>query len=396
MMGHLIVRRGPEPGTIYRLDSDEVTIGRGNKNTIIIRDNEVSRDHARIVFTEAGYELYDLNSSNGTFVNGQKVEDVWLLQFQCIVELGDSITLEFRPGEPQQTDQQIVQDLHNHVANDPSYLVVHTRKSTSEPAVYALDKVSIIVGRSTTCDIVIVEPEMSREHFRLLLTGQGYHIEDLGSTNGTFVNGEGLQDTRRLYANDLIQVGEHLRFQFTDSPERFTSSLETDMLAEKKKTRSRRPSDVPNIIQPPPSPTPIGTGVDHMSLEDNVLVTYIRRDWERIVAPMVDRLYANDIGVWVDQYLVENSQDWLVATEQARLECWLLVVVVSPEALASESIMKNLRHFQNREKPVILFIHQPVDRMPMGSRKLTRVQYNPGIPEVAFQQLVNEIRRISG
>ena len=69
----LIMRRGPTPGAIFELDADEVSIGRGVKNHIVIHDNEVSREHCRLVRLLEGYELHDLQSSNGTFVNGQRV-----------------------------------------------------------------------------------------------------------------------------------------------------------------------------------------------------------------------------------------------------------------------------------------------------------------------------------
>ena len=57
-MSHLIMHRGPERrGTTYRLEGDEITIGRDNKNTITIRDNEISRVHIRLILTENGYEV---------------------------------------------------------------------------------------------------------------------------------------------------------------------------------------------------------------------------------------------------------------------------------------------------------------------------------------------------
>src|SRR5215468_12707297 len=91
----LTMRRGPTPGTVYELDGEEITIGRGNKNGIVIRDNEVSREHCRLVRFSGNYEVSDLGSSNGTFVNGQRVTTPWLLQPGMLIELGDTITLEY-------------------------------------------------------------------------------------------------------------------------------------------------------------------------------------------------------------------------------------------------------------------------------------------------------------
>ena len=392
------MRRGPEPGKVFPLDLEEIKIGRGSKNTLIIHDNEVSRNHLRLIRTTAGYELHDLNSSNGTYVNGQKVDSIWLLQSQCIIELGDSITLEYRMGRPE--DDPEIGDLYRARAPVPvqerSYLVVNI-DSHEEAVVYPLEGMAITVGRATSNDIVIVEPELSREHFRLTLMPEGYYVEDLGSTNGTFVNGEPLETQRLLYANDVIQIGTTIRLRLTNSPESFMDHSSTSLLDGDRNVVNRRKTsrlEVPNFVNPAPAPTEAGTGVDHKSLEDDVLISYARADWEKIVAPLVDKLYEAGIQTWVDQYLVEESNDWILATEQARLECWLLVVVVSQDAMRSDMVRKNWRHFQNREKPIVLLMYEPIERMPIGASRLTRVQYNPGVPEVAFQQVVRDIRRL--
>ena len=95
-MSRLKMLRGPEPGREIPLDEDVMLIGRGRKNDIIIQDNEVSRTHCRLVRVLDDYEIHDMNSTNGTFVNGQKIrQGGWLLSAHSIVELGDSITLEY-------------------------------------------------------------------------------------------------------------------------------------------------------------------------------------------------------------------------------------------------------------------------------------------------------------
>jgi pSer/pThr/pTyr-binding forkhead associated (FHA) protein len=97
-MPRLIMKRGPEPGRSYELSEDVVIIGRGSKSDIIVQDNEVSRSHCRFLKVLTDYELHDLDSANGTFVNGQRVNEPWLLQDDCIIEIGDSITFHFERG----------------------------------------------------------------------------------------------------------------------------------------------------------------------------------------------------------------------------------------------------------------------------------------------------------
>jgi len=53
---------------------DVVTIGRGDMNTIVIDSPRVSRNHARIEWGGDAFTVLDLRSSNGTYVNGQRLE----------------------------------------------------------------------------------------------------------------------------------------------------------------------------------------------------------------------------------------------------------------------------------------------------------------------------------
>lgn len=411
-MAYFIMHRGPNPGEIIELQAAEIRLGRGSKNDIIIHDNEVSREHVRLVRVADGYELYDLNSSNGTFVNGQMVDDVWLLRSQCVVELGDSITLEYNPGDSSHSSGTT--DRLSAAGLRPMYLVVNT-DSQDEPAVYPLEGKQIRVGRSTTCDIVVIEPEISREHFQLTLTRDGYQIEDLGSTNGTSVNKEPLTEPRPVGQKDVIQIGKTITFQLTETPEVFNNLIRTSLLVDTREL-TERPTDLdrPRAATPTPDErlgtrqSPIVGPTTYLqrgqneqrppqiNLSDQVLLTYAREDWQSVVAPLLQALYHAQVGVWVDQYLTEGSSEWLINTEQARLECWLLLVVVTPNAMRSETVKRNWRHFHNREKPIMLFNVAPVERMPIGAQSLTAVQYNPALPDVAHEQLINEIRRRRG
>ncbi|MBI2898034.1 MAG: FHA domain-containing protein [Deltaproteobacteria bacterium] len=65
-----------------------------------------------------------------------------------------------------------------------------------------------VVGRSAYCTIVIADPSVSREHVALRLTGDTFVVVDLGSRNGTFVNGERIEGERKLAVGDVILVGK--------------------------------------------------------------------------------------------------------------------------------------------------------------------------------------------
>jgi signal transduction histidine kinase/pSer/pThr/pTyr-binding forkhead associated (FHA) protein len=70
----LFVIRGIDQGVRFELDGTTFQIGRDSSNTIQIHDSEVSRHHAEIRFNDGEYVLSDLNSSNGTYVNGRRID----------------------------------------------------------------------------------------------------------------------------------------------------------------------------------------------------------------------------------------------------------------------------------------------------------------------------------
>ena len=73
--GVLIVKRGPNAGSKYFLDTDSTEIGRHPDSTIFLDDITVSRRHAEIRRGEGSFALHDVGSLNGTYVNRERVED---------------------------------------------------------------------------------------------------------------------------------------------------------------------------------------------------------------------------------------------------------------------------------------------------------------------------------
>lgn len=84
-------RNGPLTGRAFTLHQDTTTIGRIAGNDIIILDGTVSRRHARLVFQAGQWVVEDLNSSNGTFVNGQRVARTAMLRHGDEVRMGDDV-----------------------------------------------------------------------------------------------------------------------------------------------------------------------------------------------------------------------------------------------------------------------------------------------------------------
>jgi pSer/pThr/pTyr-binding forkhead associated (FHA) protein len=94
-MFQLVMRSGPNPGKTFELSEGEATIGRDITNAIVINDAEVSRRHARLSPQAGGYVLEDLGSTNGTFVNGQRLMGPHLLRPGELVLLGENVSLAY-------------------------------------------------------------------------------------------------------------------------------------------------------------------------------------------------------------------------------------------------------------------------------------------------------------
>lgn len=91
----LIVRRGPQPNQSHELNKDIVTLGRDITNDIVINDPEVSRHHMRLTRGGGGFTIEDLGSTNGTFINGQRLTGARPLRPGDMVGLGETVTLAY-------------------------------------------------------------------------------------------------------------------------------------------------------------------------------------------------------------------------------------------------------------------------------------------------------------
>jgi len=92
----LIVTKGDDSGKIFRLlGTDEKIIGRSSRSSIILQDAGVSRQHCRIGVHDSGLMIEDLNSKNGTWVNGEAIRAKALLADGDMIQIGRT-TLKVR------------------------------------------------------------------------------------------------------------------------------------------------------------------------------------------------------------------------------------------------------------------------------------------------------------
>jgi hypothetical protein len=94
-------------------------------------------------------------------------------------------------------------------------LIVITSSALEQGAAYELDATQLTIGRGANNDLALENDEFaSARHARIEPRRDGVFVEDVGSTNGTFVNGIRLARERRLSPGDVVRVGEtDLRFE---------------------------------------------------------------------------------------------------------------------------------------------------------------------------------------
>lgn len=91
----LVMRSGPNPGTVFPLEGDQIMVGRDSSNSVAINDAEMSRRHARLIFQGGKYVIEDVGSTNGTFVNGQRLAGPYVLKPGDVVSFGEQIVLMY-------------------------------------------------------------------------------------------------------------------------------------------------------------------------------------------------------------------------------------------------------------------------------------------------------------
>ncbi len=96
----LVVRQRPNPGQIYELNKNEVSIGRDIANDVVLNDAEVSRRHARLTLEGDRYKIEDLNSTNGTYIDGQRLIGPHVLAIGEIIMFGDNVGVVFEGDLP--------------------------------------------------------------------------------------------------------------------------------------------------------------------------------------------------------------------------------------------------------------------------------------------------------
>jgi len=134
----LFVIRGNDQGTRFELEDRTLRLGRDSANAVQLHDTEVSRQHAELRRTEHGFAISDLNSSNGTFVNGQRIRQ-HLLASGDQVQVGSTLILYTGPSEESEQDLAQVIDIAAAPAPGDQSHIIRSLSQSEGSNIFELD-----------------------------------------------------------------------------------------------------------------------------------------------------------------------------------------------------------------------------------------------------------------
>lgn len=189
-------------------------IGRAKDSDLFLNEPTLSRKHCELVAKEESLYVRDLESSKGTLLNGEPIS------FELIND-GDELRLglvkivvHFEGGRGPVGEAPLDEKTpakHSASGNDGERtLVGDSRSQSSRHVTIPVDRDELIVGRDrSACDFRLDDLNVSREHFRLSRKRNKVWIEDLQSRNGTYVNGESIEEPVELREGDTVDAGAH-------------------------------------------------------------------------------------------------------------------------------------------------------------------------------------------
>jgi ABC-type multidrug transport system ATPase subunit/pSer/pThr/pTyr-binding forkhead associated (FHA) protein len=185
---YLVVRWMGGKTERYPINKSTILVGRDPGNDVVINHPAVSSHHLSLAATPLGYTVTDLKSTNLTMINGHVIP----------------------ANNPQPLRQGDVLRIGNLIGNSVSLIL----QSGAGEAVRALslgkldlsNLTSIVIGRDPKSYLPLNHPAVSSRHAMIMKQESGLIIRDLGSTNGTFVNGQRITQAP-LKSGDVIQIG---------------------------------------------------------------------------------------------------------------------------------------------------------------------------------------------
>ncbi|GAB4499727.1 MAG: hypothetical protein OHK0052_15170 [Anaerolineales bacterium] len=200
-------------------NAQTIVIGRSRDNTIMIAHPKISRQHASLEWQGETCYLRDLGSSNGTFLNGNRLQpqQPHPLKPGDRIELHQVLVLFDAPYKRQELDPVEMTlsgeaTAFGFVTEGKSafpQLIIHAGPNTGET--YTLRESQTTIGRASSnaeWQIRLADRAVSRPHARIEISPEMCLLHDLNSANGTLLNNKPVTEPMPLNDGDIITIGE--------------------------------------------------------------------------------------------------------------------------------------------------------------------------------------------
>lgn len=233
---------GCADGTVQAVEvdcgDDGLTFGRASTADVQLPFPKVSARHARLSRADGGFRIEDLGSSNGTRLGGRRLSTgvAEPIAVGDLLELG-GVEVYFAGqtacgagGDAAAGTQTLARRLVHDIFEacppaEQACLVVLSGHERGRELVLPASGRTFKLGRGESCDWVVCDEDVSREHAAFERGPTGITVRDLGSKNGVDVGGTSVTGTRRLRDGDLVRLGE-TRLRVVDPEERYLRQME--------------------------------------------------------------------------------------------------------------------------------------------------------------------------
>lgn len=182
----------------------KITIGRSATNALVIDDEAAGDIHIEVLVDHENLTLKNLIPTRPVSVNNLEVTGACALKADDIVTIGAVELIVIDPKREAKVVAQQAASVTQLRTPKPSGWSLKSNHTALGNRVFPLKEVTI-VGRSNDCDICLSAAHLSRRHAQLQVIDGMLFVKDLGSANGTFLNGKQVAEGR-------VKRGDELRF----------------------------------------------------------------------------------------------------------------------------------------------------------------------------------------
>src|SRR5262252_6366918 len=194
----------------------DTSIGAAGDNTLVLDRPGIAAHHASLNVGDRGYVLSVVDATARVHVNARPVREKAILRLGDVVSL-DTLQFILKPDRDASIRTDVPAVMASPRADDaaartrsvPPKAVLRGVSGTYFGRIVPL-RGKLVIGRGSDCDLILDEPEMSRRHATIENSGDVIFLRDLGSANGTFVNGVQVRNAV-LHPDDQIAF-DHNRF----------------------------------------------------------------------------------------------------------------------------------------------------------------------------------------